>query len=211
MDKKIITLIIGVTIVIFVLGLWLATRRTNSTAEIKNSQVLVGEARHATGSANAKITLVEVADFECPACGLVYPYVKSILEDYQDQIYYVYRHFPLPQHKTAFTAAEAAEAAGEQGKFWEMFHLLYQNQAEWTASNQPITKFTEYADQLGLDTDLFKKALEEHKFKKIIQADFDQMINLGIEATPTFYINGVKYQGDFRDLKVFLQKQLETK
>lgn len=209
MDKKIVVIIIVATILILGSGLYLATRNASPTQAIKDINQLVGEARHATGSAQAKVTLVEFADFQCPACVVAYPYVKAILKSHKDNIYYVYRHFPLSQHKNAFIAAEASEAANEQGKFWEMYDLLYEKQKDWEESTNPIEKLSEYAKELGLDVDQFTKFLEKHKFKDIIQKDLDDALKLQVDATPTFYINGIRYLGDFRDMKAFIETKLQ--
>lgn len=209
MDKKIAAIIIVVTVLILGTGLFLATKTSSPTQEVKDVKELVGEARHATGSAQAKITLVEVADFQCPACAVAHPYVKAILNSHKDDVYYVYRHFPLSQHKNAFVAAEASEAAYEQGKFWEIYDLLYEKQKDWEGSSSPVDKFSEYAKELGLNVEQFKKALEERKFKDVVQKDSDEGFKLGVNATPTFYINGVRYLGDFRDMKVFIESKLQ--
>ncbi|MEK7166597.1 MAG: thioredoxin domain-containing protein, partial [Patescibacteria group bacterium] len=92
-----------------------------------SSDVLIPQEVWATGSATPKITLVEFSDFECPACGAAYPVVKKVTETYKDDLRFVFRHFPLAQHKNARFAAQAAEAAGAQGKFWEMHDLLFKN------------------------------------------------------------------------------------
>lgn len=202
-------LITIITMLILGVGLFFATKTSSPTQEVKDIKELVGDARHATGSAQAKVTLVEVADFQCPACAVAHPYVKSILDTHKDDVYYVYRHFPLTQHKNAFPAAEASEGAYEQGKFWEMYNLLYEKQQDWEGSNNPVEKFSEYAKELGLNVDQFKKSLAEHKFKEFVQKDLDEAMKLQIEATPTFYINGVKYTGDFRDMKAFIESKLK--
>ena len=92
---------------------------------------------HFLGNPGAKVTLVEYADFECPACAEYYPLVKQLANDYTDKILFVYRYFPLPQHANAIPTAKASEAAGDQGKFWEMHDLLFDNQTKWENVSDP--------------------------------------------------------------------------
>lgn len=208
MDKKIAAVITIITILVLSIGLFLATRKP-SFGETKDIKSLIGEARHATGSASAKVSLVEIADFQCPACAVAHPYIKTILNRYGEEIYYVYRHFPLSYHRNALIAAEASEAAAEQGKFWQMYDLLYQRQQDWEEDINPVVRFSEYAGELNLNVEQFRKALEEHKFKKIVEDEYNDMFKLEIQATPTFYINGVKYQGDFSDLISIIELRLK--
>ena len=174
-----------------------------------SSEDLIGDARHAKGNPQAKVALVEVADFQCPACSIAHPYVKAILEQHKDDVYYVYRHFPLSQHKNAFPAAEAAEAAGEQNKFWEMFGLLYEKQQDWQDLSKPTDKFVQFAKDLGLNEEQFKKALDEGKFKDVVQKDLESAMKLGINVTPSFYINGELFRGDFPQLIKAVEEKLK--
>ncbi len=162
---------------------------------------------------NAKVTVVEFGDFECPACGVFHNIFNQISLVYPNQIDLIYRHYPLPQHKTALIAAEAAEAAGEQGKFWQMHDLLYENQITWSEKAEALDIFTGYATQLGLDVEKFKKDIQAEKYKEKIkrdQADGDKLILTG---TPTIYINGQKYTGglSFQGIKTAIEAQLNPK
>lgn len=159
-----------------------------------DSQSLVLDTSRMTGDKNAKVTLVEFGDFQCPACAQFHPKVKEILEHYKGNkdFNFVFRNFPLTQHKNAPISAEAAEAAGEQGKYWEMHDKLYEAQNEWSESSNPLDIFAGYAQQLGLNVDQFKNDVANSKFKALIDADQADGVKLKVNATPTFYLNGQK-------------------
>jgi protein-disulfide isomerase len=155
---------------------------------------LVLESSHMTGDKSAKVTLVEFGDFQCPACSFFHPKIKEILEHYKGDpnFNFVFRNFPLTQHKNALISAEAAEAAGSQGKYWEMHDKLYENQTEWSDVENPLDIFSGYAGGLGLNVDQFKNDVTSHKFKTIVDADQADGVKLGVSSTPTFYLNGEK-------------------
>ncbi len=151
--------------------------------------VMVGENDHAAGSANAKITLVEYGDYECPHCGRAYPVVKKIQETMGDRLRFVFRNFPLTQaHPNALHAAEASEIAAPQGKYWEMHDILFENQ---TALDDE--SLTNYAEQIGLDVEKFTENLENDTFEEKVREDFMGGVESGVNGTPTFFINGVRY------------------
>jgi protein-disulfide isomerase len=142
------------------------------------------------GPLYAKVTIVDFSEFQCPFCERVLPTIEEIKKIYGDNIKIVWKHRPLSFHSNAFPAAEAAEAAREQNKFWEMHDLLFQNQISLTPE-----KFEELASSLGLDLDKFKASLEEHRNKSRIQEDSDLAVSVGASGTPTFFINGRKIVG----------------
>lgn len=148
----------------------------------------------ATGS--ARVQVVEFADFQCPACGAAHPPIKQMLETYANDVTFVFRHFPLrTTHKNAQVAALAAEAAGAQGKFWEMHDTLFERQKEWEDSNDPVSKFADYAAELGLDVTAFRQAVEIEQFAGRIDEDVQDGLVLGVNSTPTFFVNGQKTTG----------------
>lgn len=155
--------------------------------------LLTKNAKHTILNDGAKVTITEFADFQCPACALAYPSIKQILKDYGSQINYVYRFFPLPQHKNALIAIYAAESASEQGKFWEMHDILFEKQSEWGESINPSEFFIKYANELQLDTNKFTQSMAKNNFNDIIKIDTDDAISLGVNSTPTIYINNVKF------------------
>lgn len=139
------------------------------------------------GNPNAKAWLVEFSDFQCPACKAAQPTVDALVKQYPDTLLFAYRHFPLDQHPFAQKAAEAAEAAHAQGKFWEMHDLLFANQEKFSDSI-----FTELAKQINLDIPTFEKALAEGTYKQRVLDDKAYGSAIGIQATPTFFLNGKK-------------------
>ncbi len=155
---------------------------------------LVLETSHMTGDKNAKVTLVEFGDYQCPACGAFHPKVKEILGHYKDNkdFNFVYRHFPLTQHKNAQISAEAAEAAGAQGKYWEMHNKLFENQDEWSNSSSPLDIYTKYAQDIGLNVDQFKNDVANNKFATIVNTDQADGVKAKVGSTPTFFLNGEK-------------------
>jgi len=161
----------------------------------------------ATGSATPKVTLVEFSDFECPACGAAYPVVKQVVEKYKDDLKFVYRHFPLNQHKNARRAAEAAEAAGAQGKFWEMHDLLFKNQTNLTSD-----AINGFAIELKLDMDKFTKEVASGTYAQKVQKDISDGTAAGVNSTPTFFLDGKKLNlFSFADLDKEVQKALQGK
>ncbi len=174
--------------------------------------ILKGDANadHVHVLTHAKVTVVEFGDYQCPACKAEDPVVKQIIEEYKSNpnFNFVFLNFPLPQHANAQIAAEAAEAAGEQGKFWEMRSKLYETQADWSNLADPLDKFISYAKEFSLDTDKFKEAIQQKKFQSIIAADQQKGVEVGVSGTPTFYINGEK-QADIPNLESF-KKLIDT-
>ncbi len=168
---------------------------SEDAAPIANTEALIRSDSHVEGEKNAKVTIVEFGDFQCPACGAAHPVVAQILREYQGKVTFVFRNFPLPMHKNAQTAAEAAEAAGAQGKFFEMHNLLFSNQKEWENSSNPMEQFSQYAKELKLDEAKFKADVEGKKYAKKIEKDVNDGYAVGVNSTPTFYINGVKQEG----------------
>ena len=144
------------------------------------------------GAENAKVTLVEYSDFQCPACAAFFPYVEGILSAYPDDVRLVYRHFPLTSiHANAEEGAWASEAASKQGKFWEMYTLLFDRQKDWSNLAAPSEMFMAYADLLGLNKEQFKADYESAETRARVQTDVNSANRAGINSTPTFYLNGV--------------------
>lgn len=156
-----------------------------------STEVLASD--HVKGIPDAKVTLVEYADFQCPACGYFEPILKQAVSEFGDQLRFVYRHFPLIQiHKNASLAAQASEAAEKQGKFWEMHDLLYKNQTNWSISTNVEEVFVDYAKTLGLDSVKFLADLNSKEVKDEVSAAYDEATRLGLPGTPTIFINGKK-------------------
>ena len=175
--------------------IWLISRNAPLTSADLTRLVL--ENSHMTAKKEAKVTIVEFGDFQCPACGYAHPIMKQVLAAYKDNpnVNFVARNFPLSIHFNAKSAAEAAEAAGEQGKYWEMYDKLYENQSQWSTASDPTDIFAGYARELGLDAEKLKTAVENNQFNATINQDMADGNAVGVSATPTFFINGTKFEG----------------
>ncbi len=151
---------------------------------------------HIIGNNAKGVVLLEYGDYQCPFCGQYYPLVKQVVEKYKADIAFQFRNLPLSQnHKNAFAAARAAEAANLQGKFWEMYDALFQNQAAWSDSNNPLSIFEQYAAQLGLNVEQFKTDFASEKVNDTINADAAEFNKTGEKiSTPTFFLNGEKIE-----------------
>lgn len=152
----------------------------------------VGERDHFQGGADAQVVLVEYGDYQCPYCGAAYPIVKRVQKDLGEKMRFVFRNFPITNsHPQAQWAAETAEAAAAQGKFWEMHDYLYENQP----SLGDETFFSKYEKQLKLDLTKLNRELAQHVHSSRVQEDYMSGIRSGVNGTPTFFINGVRYDG----------------
>ncbi len=189
---------IGFVFFAFFLGLvYKASKATlpqEDTTPVENS-ILVNTNSHQTKLIDAQITLVEFGDFQCPSCGQAQPVIKELLKTYEGKVNFVFRNFPLPAHRNAVPAAEAAEAAGEQGKFWEMYDKLYENQNKWSEKDNPLEIFEAFAKDLNLDIAKFNEAVKNQKFKDVIAADLADGEKARVNATPTFFVNGQRIVG----------------
>jgi protein-disulfide isomerase len=160
----------------------------------------VGADDHAVGPDDAPVTLVEYGDFECPYCGMAHPIVKRARKTLGSQLRFVFRHFPLAEiHPHARVAAQAAEAAGAQGKFWEMHDTLFEHQ-----DALEVEDLLGYAESLGLDTVKFARDLEAGTFEKRVRDDFRSGVKSGVNGTPTFFINGARYDGSWANVEAFI-------
>jgi protein-disulfide isomerase len=154
-------------------------------------QVEIKQTDHIRGATGAKVTLVEFGDFQCPACAAYEPLVRQVLADNKDSLQVVFRHFPLTQiHQNALLAARASEAAGLQGKFWEMHDMLYDYQKSWSGLLNAREIFVSYAATLGLDVAQFSADMDSSVVEEKILAEYREGTKLGVGGTPTFFING---------------------
>lgn len=148
---------------------------------------------HIQGPAEAAVTLVEYGDYECPYCGAAYPIIKELQERMGERLRFVFRNFPITtSHPHAEQAAEAAEAAAAQGRFWQMHDLLYENQQRLGDED-----LRAYAGQLGLEVEPFDQELAEHVHAPRVREDFMSGVRSGVNGTPTFYINGLRYDDSY--------------
>jgi protein-disulfide isomerase len=158
------------------------------------------------GNADAAVTIVMFTDYQCPTCALVHPELERLVKEYGDKVRLVARDFPLDQHVEAFKAAEAAEAAREQGKYWEYIHVLMQNQ-----SALGVESLKSYACEVGLDPGRFDAALDSGKFAPMVQRDIDDGIKLGLKGTPSLFMNGRRVAATtYEDLKIRIEAALKS-
>ena len=161
-------------------------------AATTNVDTAVGEKR---GPEDAKVKIIEFGDFQCPACGAAEPKLRIALNNNPADTQLIFRNFPLPMHSNAIPAAKAAAAAGVQQKFWEMHDILFDKQEEWSNLSDPMPKFLEYAQQLSLDTNKFQTDWGSDAVAKKVTDDQAYGNSLGVNQTPTFYVNGKQIAG----------------
>lgn len=227
--NKVGWIIFGVAIVGLLGGLIAYSRLSNPSADVSsvdtNSIIAASDqngqiADHVFGNTDSKVVLVEYGDFQCPSCGGAHPQIKEVTEEYKDKVLFIFRNFPLTTiHPNARAAAGAVEAAGLQGKYWEMHNIVFENQGEWESlsGTQRTDKFTSYAVDLGLNKDTFLKDIAGSNVNQKIS--FDQALGkkLSVSATPSFYLNGKALdekvsssivQGSTTELKALLDEAL---
>ncbi|HET8991978.1 MAG TPA: thioredoxin domain-containing protein [Candidatus Saccharimonadales bacterium] len=197
MSKRFLAVLAGL-IIIFI-GILLISNNSSSggsTATLTH---------HVEGQGKDGITLVEYGDFQCPYCGQYYPVVNQVVQEYNQQITFQFVNFPLTSiHPNAFAGARAAEAANLQGKYWQMHDLLYesniqyydsnQTASSWISASDPLPAFDQLAKQLGLNISKFNSDYQSAKVNNLIEADMNEGNKLGVNATPTFYLDGKQIQ-----------------
>lgn len=192
-ETKIFLGILVATVVIIGIGLAIFSK----PEKVFTKEEMIPPDATAVGPKDAKVYLVEFSDFQCPACKAFKPFVDELRTSYKDKLLFAYRHFPLSQHKFADQSASAAEAAKEQGKFWEMYDYLFTNQEK--LSEEIII---EGVKSMGLDLKKYNEDLKSVKIKNKIEKDLSDGQKFGISGTPTFFLNGRKLEmASFSDLK----------
>ncbi|MFD5131080.1 DsbA family protein [Streptomyces olindensis] len=165
-----------------------------------------------TAPEKSELTVVEFLDFECEACGAYYPAVEKLREEYGDRVTFVARYFPMPGHRNGELAARTAEAAARQGKFEEMYSKLFTTQKEWGESQEwKQDVFRGYAEDLGLDMGEFDAALADPEVAGRVQADQRDGLGLGVQGTPTFFLDGEKIPnpGSYEEFKALIDDRLQ--
>lgn len=210
-------ILIGIAVVVVIGGILLAifaNPQPEQPGAPVDEQSLIRENSHMTSNRDAKVTIVEFGDYQCPACAQAHPRVKSLLESYQgnDQVNFVFRNFPLDSiHPNAHIASEAAEAAGDQDKYWEMHDILFERQNEWSPMANPLETFIAYASEIGLNVDEFRDAVSQRRYADIISADYNDGVSVGVNSTPTFFLNGERLAGfDPEELKTRIDEILAS-
>ena len=185
-------IVIGVALVAFGSGTMLYRAKRPQVKNIPENQSVPAKTEasaHVRGNPDAAVTLEEFGDFQCPPCGQFASFADGLLQEYDSRLRIVFRNFPLPAHEHARDAALAAEAAGFQGKFWEMHDTLYREQSAWSKAPNARELFESYASTLGLNMDQFKKDMDSDKARERVDSDHARGESLGINITPTLFIN----------------------
>lgn len=179
----------GIIALLFVGAFYIA----GTAGEVNNEGI--EEITHIKGNPDAEVVLVEYSDFQCPACRAMFPVLAGLMEQYGEQIRFEYRHFPIERaHPYAVQAGAAAEAAGQQGKFYEFHDLLFDNQQEWSASPTPNVFFAQYAEQLELDMDMYSRHANASLLRDKVRAQQKQALEAGVTGTPTMFLNGERME-----------------
>lgn len=186
----------GLTVAAIGGSVWGLSFATGHSPQTQTTVLLdaVSASDWATGNQEAQTILIEYSDFQCPACAAYYPLVNQLIKEHANKFKFVYRHFPLKQHSNAKPAAYAAEAAGRQGKFWEMEAMIFERQNDWSLSKNANEIFRGYAETLDLDLERFDADRELDGVNNKVESDFQSGIRAGVNATPTFFLNGKKIQ-----------------
>jgi protein-disulfide isomerase len=200
-ESKVLLAIVGVTVVIIAIAALVMTK----PAPVLTKADLIPAGAYIKGNPDASVYLVEFSDFQCPACLAVKPVLDEVLKTHESKLLFVYRNFPLEQHAMSHQAARTAEAAGKQGKYWEMYDLLFANQDKFSEE-----LFPQLAQQLGLDMTVYAKDYNDPSVAAKIQSDIADGNRFGINATPTFFLNGKKLElNNFNDLKTAVDRAVK--
>lgn len=202
MNKQFFAVII--VVIALLVGVFTITNNKKDEETTQNSSNSSQGSNHVAGLADSKVTLLEYADFQCPACKSYFPILTQLKAEYGDRVAFQFKHFPLVQiHPNAFMASRAAEAAGKQDKFFEMHDLLFENQDTWSTASNPSKTFEGYAQQLNLDLEKFKTDSADSSTANIINADVKSAQASGANSTPTFLINGKKIDKNPQSIEDF--------
>ncbi|MEV6279888.1 thioredoxin domain-containing protein [Nocardia sp. NPDC051832] len=209
-SAKISTLVLAV--VAAVVFTWILVNRSEEPVSAASSAALVRPDSHRLSvAADGKVTVVEFLDFECEACGAAFAGVEQVRAEYGDRVTFVMRYFPLPGHRNAEIAARAVEAAGRQGRLEAMYRMMFETQAQW--GDQQVSHaetFRGFARQLGLDMPRFEKDWADPAVASRVLADRADGLEMGVQGTPTFFVNGEKFSGrpSYMGLKDALDAEL---
>jgi protein-disulfide isomerase len=194
---------------LIVWGLAVAMKKSanNPNGSVLKSPAPISANDHTLGASTSPVTLIEYSDFQCPACHSYYPVVTKLLSEMGTSTYFVYRHFPLGQHPNAIPAAIASEAASEQGKFWDMYNILFTEYDDWVNLPDPTSVFIGYATKAGLNVSKFTNDLSSTTLRDKVAAERDEGIDIGINSTPTFFVNGkvIKTPSSYDEFKTIIQ------
>jgi protein-disulfide isomerase len=179
-----------------------------------NAGIPGAEPAHTLGPTNAPVHIEEFGDFECPPCGIFHPILEEMRAEFGDKLHVTFREFPLvPTHQHALAAASAAEAAGLQGKFWEMHKLIYDRQQKWKGEFDVRPVFEGYAKEIGIDVDRYKRDVGSDLVQQRIFQDGKRGHSLGVKGTPTVFMNGREVpfeQLPAENFRVLIQREIDA-
>jgi protein-disulfide isomerase len=202
-----------IILILIIWGLIVASNKASNGSSLNLGQPAnVTDLDHVTGPKDAPVTLVEYSDFQCPACESYFYVVERLIASSTVPIRLVYRHFPLSQHANAIPASLASEAASSQGKFWEMYRLLFDNHTDWTELKDPNPVFIGYATKLGLNVEVFKADMASSTLKQKITDSVKEGTSIGISGTPTFFVNGkvIDNPKSYEEFKTIIEQASKT-
>lgn len=188
--RKLPFIVIGTVLLLVVASGWwsYSSRKPGGSSTTGTSGA---QPPHTLGPVDARVKIEEFGDFQCPSCGTLHPVLKKLESEYDSRVALTFREFPLaPIHPNAVEAARAAEAAGLQGRFWQMHDLLYDYQPAWSDSNNVRSVFAQYATDMGLDAARLRQDMDSQLVKDRLAADQRRAISVGVTGTPTLFING---------------------
>jgi protein-disulfide isomerase len=218
--NKVFIIVILATMVLLFGGIFLFSKNSggsNLSVGTVNASLLVPQNAYITSgfangeylpaSSSASATLVEFGDYECSACGVYSPFIQQLLTDFAGKFNFVFRNYPLTQHVNAPVSSYAVEAAGLQGKYWQMHEKVYATQTDWANLNDPTSVFVGYAKDLNLDVNKFTADMNSSVVKNKVQSDLKDGNTIGITETPSFFLNGQKISlsGTYDQLKNLIQ------
>ncbi len=204
----------GGSAALLVLAVWGVVKLAGSAAALPDASGIltdqISSSDWVIGNPSSSTVLVEYADFQCPACAAYHPVLKQLMNEESSSIVFVYRYFPLTQHLNGKPAAYAAEAAGRQGKFWQMHDMLFEYQSVWENASDPFTIFEGYAESLKLDTTKFRNDYALDDVHTRVDRDYASGLNERINQTPTFYLNGkqIANPASFEDFKTTIKNAI---
>lgn len=212
-EVKMVLGVVAVVVVFAGLGFFLLKQQNDALPQVSSdkSEALTRSTPNVRGKADSKIKVIEFGDIQCPACAAANPLMDELYKQYGDRVSFTFRHFPLPMHPNAYVGADAVEAAGEQGKFFEMATKVYEAQPIWAETSDPSPTFQKLAEELGLNMEQFNKAYSGKTHRNRIDQDKADGQYLEVPGTPTFYVNGEQIMsGGPAQVKSKIEELLKT-
>lgn len=211
-ETKILGIILLATLILIFGAIFFLSKSSNTNDALGPQQKIDYSKGRKIGSDSAKLKLVEFSDFQCPGCRSAEVPIKQVLKTYPNEVQFIYRHFPLPQHNNGKKAAYLSEAAGSEGKFWEIHDRFFDTQTQWSPMKESDAQsyFIALTRELGLDENKMRQGMTSGEFKPVIEDDILEGKRLGVNSTPTFFLNGKKLNlQNFADLNTIIEEELK--